>query len=245
MPTSVRIPVLHPGPLHVGPAVALALRGRHDKLGGGQRRRAWDDRHQVTWNNDSQNTNMRSYFDRSVDRPGERTVPRPRLRPTWRIDEPEEPEEGGAYQIFDATNAVFKEQRQWISKPSNDLLSDPLSESQQRSSSLPATSAAASSKTPKRSHRSAVDLKAQRARESDWDSQHSVVYSRLNKGLQSNVRSYFDRWKDDEGGQHDRSPSWRLPPERRSPLDRARSEPVLARSVLGQGLPGRPDWVDR
>jgi len=248
MPTSVRVPVLHPGPLHTGPAVAFALRGPRDRLGSGQRRPVWDGRHQVTWNNDNQNPNMRSYFDRYVDRGGEGTFPRLCLRPTWKIDEPDEREEGGAYQIFDAANAVFKEQRQWISKPSNVLPADPPSESQQRSLSLPTTSVAASSTAHQRTHQSpcwAVDLKAQRARESDWNRHHSVVYSRLNQGFQPNVRSYFDRWKDDEGGQHERSPSWRLPPEKRSPLDRTRSEPVLARSVLGQTLPGRPDWVDR
>merc|ERR1740121_1379557 len=92
-----------------------------------------------------------------------------------------------------------------------------------------------------RSPRTSDDLKAQRAREAEWDRQHAVVYSRFNERYQQNVRSYFDRWKDDEGGNNEKEPTWRLQPERRSPLlAKSASESKYERSVLGQPITNDP-----
>mmetsp|Transcript_55600 Transcript_55600/g.178378 ORF Transcript_55600/g.178378 Transcript_55600/m.178378 type:complete len:243 (-) Transcript_55600:84-812(-) len=240
MPLSTVQPTLHKGPLHVGPAVALALRGPRDRLEGGARRPRWDDRHHVTWKNDYQNTNMRSYFDRFVDRVDIPVCPRPQLRPTWSIDVAEQPD-GQVHRVFDPVNATFRDQWQWAME--HGAAAPKEEEGQPGITRLPRSTSQCTPKKP-RSPRRTSDLKEQRLREAEWDKQHSVVYSRFNLKYQQNVRSYFDRWKDDEGGgRNAREPTWRLSPERRSPLDRSRSAPILARSVLGQPLPGRPQWV--
>merc|ERR1712217_295228 len=88
------------------------------------------------------------------------------------------------------------------------------------------------------------DLKAQRAKEAEWDRQHAVVYSRFNDGQQTNTRSYFDRWKDDDDreGVNEKEPTWKLPPERRNPLVKSSSEPAIGRSVMGAPI-SRETWV--
>jgi len=64
-----------------------------------------------------------------------------------------------------------------------------------------------------------------------------VVYSRFNDRYQVNVRSYFDRWKEDEGKGYDneKDPVWRLPPERKPLLVSSMSEPTLASEANWQG----------
>jgi len=259
MPISAAHPVLHPGALHPGPALTLALRGPKDKLGKGAKRTRWDERHHVTWKNDYQNTNMRSYFDRFVDRVDIPVCPRPRLRPTWVVDVPEGQEEAMP-RIFDPVNATFKDQPKWDLNREETVqaalrllsASKPKKAQKNLSSMFDAEEPPAASASPSPTRRGARrprtprthgDLKAQRTREAEWDGRHGVVYSRFNERFQQNVRSYFDRWKDDEGGKHERDPTWRLPPDKRSPLDRrARSEPLIRAPVGPNLVPGRPAW---
>lgn len=79
-----------------------------------------------------------------------------------------------------------------------------------------------------RTPRTNADLKAQRQLEKEWDKSHGVVYSRFNDRFQVNVRSYFDRWKEDEGRSYggDKDPTWRLHHERPS-LAKSQSEIIV------------------
>lgn len=80
-------------------------------------------------------------------------------------------------------------------------------------------------RTPRRGD----DLKKQREVEKSWDRSHSIVFSRFNEKYQGNVRSYFDRWKDDEGRDgvfNPKAPTWRLPVERKPLIKRSASEPA-------------------
>merc|ERR1719510_2411444 len=102
------MPVLHPGPLHTGPALTLALRGPKDSLAPGARRQRWVDRHQLTWKNDVQHNNMRSYFDRHIDHVEVSKYPRQLLRPTWTVDVPEREEDDQVHRVYDHANGTFR-----------------------------------------------------------------------------------------------------------------------------------------
>eukprot|EP00439_Symbiodinium_sp_Y106_P056123 s385_g7.t2 len=66
------------------------------------------------WRATSGSDVARGYFGRPVEREDNPVVPRRRLRPTWRLDIPEEETPEKAYRIFDAPNASWKEQPQWV-----------------------------------------------------------------------------------------------------------------------------------
>lgn len=53
--------------------------------------------------------------------------------------------------------------------------------------------------------------------------------SRDNDRLQVNMRSYFDRWKDVDGGDHERGPTWRLKIDRKPLIVKAKSESFMPR----------------
>jgi len=78
-----------------------------------------------------------------------------------------------------------------------------------------------------RTPRKPPDLKTQRTREKEWDKKHGVVFSKDNQDMQSNVRSYFDRWKDFESGVFEREPTWRLKIERKPLVAKSASEPYI------------------
>eukprot|EP00930_Biecheleria_cincta_P004190 TRINITY_DN10508_c0_g1_i1.p1 TRINITY_DN10508_c0_g1~~TRINITY_DN10508_c0_g1_i1.p1 ORF type:complete len:293 (+),score=38.41 TRINITY_DN10508_c0_g1_i1:119-997(+) len=132
MPLCTEAPIIHPGPLHVGPAIPWALKGpkdhppqkKIDEFGDfdvdppnskkkKRPRKKWDERHEVTWKNDAQAPNTRDYFDRRVDRVDVPVMPRRRLRPTWVLDCPEVEAPNQVYRVFDAITASWKEQPQW------------------------------------------------------------------------------------------------------------------------------------
>merc|ERR1719446_443863 len=73
--------------------------------------RTWDDRHHVTWNNESQHPNGRGYFDRYRDKDRSETgeCPRPRVRPVWTLECPNVEEMNHTYKIFVANQATFKD----------------------------------------------------------------------------------------------------------------------------------------
>lgn len=267
MPTSTQAPIIHPGPLHVGPSVPWALNG--DRPKSGKRRPQWNERHHATWDNDFQAPNTRSYFDRFVDRaPTSITAgPHRRLRPVWALDVPAVEIPNQVYRVFDAPNACWKDQRQWLlpstdaqlleqaTKQAEDLANllksgsgkvakldelEPTKFQIQKSSSPPPKA-----KKPSEARlRRAADLGSQRERESEWKKDHSVLFSRFNDHYQINVRSYFDRWKDAEGGRHEREPPWRLKLERK-PLFKSSSEPNLGQSdgFSSDEPPAKPVWV--
>merc|ERR1712039_74345 len=159
-------------------------------------------------------------------------------------DCPEVEEVGAPYRIFDTTNATFKDQWQWVQKPAGASAGDGMPSATSNSMQSSASQSTPSKPKRTRSPRRPDDLKAQRARESEWDRQHAVVYSRFNEGQQTNTRSYFDRWKDDEdrAGNNEKEPTWKLPPERRNPLAKSSSEPAIGRSVMGAPI-SRETWV--
>eukprot|EP00443_Scrippsiella_acuminata_P017748 CAMPEP_0115260348 /NCGR_PEP_ID=MMETSP0270-20121206/48291_1 /TAXON_ID=71861 /ORGANISM="Scrippsiella trochoidea, Strain CCMP3099" /LENGTH=236 /DNA_ID=CAMNT_0002676181 /DNA_START=45 /DNA_END=751 /DNA_ORIENTATION=+ len=236
MPLATQTPTLHKGPAHPGPAVTFALRGPKDGLGLGQRRKKWDDRHQVLWSNDTMAPNMRSYFDRFVDRMDVPIAPRRQLRPTWVCDVPEKESEDRVYRIFNARSATFEDQTQWANLPvpkkpgkgskSASKRSAAAAAAAQSTSQLSSASKAALPEQPRqRTPRTSEDLKWQRCVEKEWDKYHSVVFSRFNDQYQVNVRSYFDRWKEDEGKNYGnpKDPTWRLPQERKVVLVRTLS----------------------
>mmetsp|Transcript_4228 Transcript_4228/g.6984 ORF Transcript_4228/g.6984 Transcript_4228/m.6984 type:complete len:217 (+) Transcript_4228:83-733(+) len=186
---------------------AWALRADAKSVNAGKRRRRWDTRHHNTWMNDMEFPNGRSYFDRMRERGGRQPLgPRPPLRPVWNLDV--SPEEKDTFRVFDARTASFKEVS-WKMDEEGSVLGhhDPTKLVRTR--------------TP----RSVSDLKDQRYRETDWNRGHGTVFSRFNKILHPNYRSYFDRWKDQDGPDV-REPTWKLGHEIRNPLGRSSSEPV-------------------
>lgn len=265
MPTAMTAPTIGPGAGFAGPALVTALRVPKDtnEKSPGKRRRRWNGRHQVLWNNDVAAQNMRSYFDRMVEQEDIPVVPRRQLRPTWIRDIPEKVPEDLAYSIFDAPSATFKEQDQWAAlpmpkreepsieskKPTSTADArrnstgggDSPSQSQSQPPKRPSISAAQAGLVPldtpavpvkkrrPRTPRRGDDLKKQREVEKSWDRSHSVVFSRFNEKYQGNVRSYFDRWKDDEGRDgvfNAKDVTWRLAVERKPLIKRSASEPA-------------------
>mmetsp|Transcript_2406 Transcript_2406/g.5365 ORF Transcript_2406/g.5365 Transcript_2406/m.5365 type:complete len:236 (+) Transcript_2406:68-775(+) len=233
MPLCTSSPIIHKGPSVPGPSVLWALRAGAESSGKDpkKQRPGWDQRHQVTWQNDAQNVNMRSYFDRSIGRVDLPVCPRPKIRPTWSLDVPEEDKEFQVYRIFDAKNASWKEQAQWAPLKldgSAPQVPQPLL----HSGSMPSV---VSSQTKPRTPPIVVDLKMQRHKEKDWDRKHAVLFSKDNDSYQVNVRSYFDRWRDTEnyGTVFSREPSWRLGFERK---------PLLVRSASESTASSRPGW---
>eukprot|EP00435_Cladocopium_sp_Y103_P028831 s1732_g7.t1 len=128
MPQCTVAPTLHPGGLHVGPAIPWALQAHPEEKDKDkdkdkekekvkqkpQRRPQWKERHQIVWSNDTQAPNTRNYFGRPVEKEDHPAIPRRRLRPTWRLEIDEAADGTKAYQIFHAPSASWKEQSQWV-----------------------------------------------------------------------------------------------------------------------------------
>lgn len=169
--------------------------------------RRWDNRHHVTWCNDAQHPNGRDYFDRYRDKGDLPQIPRPSVRPVWTLECPNVEEDKHTYRVFNPATASFKEVIWMIDEKGKTLGGE---------DGVPHRT-----RTP----RSSSDLKIQRSRETEWDKGHGVVYSRNNNKLQTNYRSYFDRWKDGDGPDT-REPTWKLGVEKRVFLKNA-SEPSL------------------
>eukprot|EP00929_Paragymnodinium_shiwhaense_P111750 TRINITY_DN80038_c0_g1_i1.p1 TRINITY_DN80038_c0_g1~~TRINITY_DN80038_c0_g1_i1.p1 ORF type:complete len:265 (-),score=58.63 TRINITY_DN80038_c0_g1_i1:46-840(-) len=209
----------------------------------GQRRARWDARHQLVWPNDMLAPNMRTYFDRPVKRVDVKPVPARRLRPYWRLDVPKDAAKDEVYRIFDAGQAVFKDQWQWV--PLKEVAPAAAAaaggeEEIQKSASAPTI------RPPKvRTPRRPADLKEQRSKESDWDRNHGQVFSRFNGLNHPNFRSYFDRWKENPGGVNgvnNNDCSWRLGAEKRKLGSFAKIVEIDPYKHRG-GLPGQPGWV--
>jgi len=268
MPQCTVAPILHPGSLHVGPSIPWALKSHvheEEKKEGDKksskskskkkhRRPLWKERHQLVWSNDTQAPNTRCYFGRPVEREDQPTIPRRRLRPVWRLDIPEEETPEKAYRIFDAANASWKEQPQWVMPDVLKLVLSGASPKAKAADSAPgsfgprhvpaqdddmqqsgnplkeaaeeARKAAEASQKVGTPH-APGDLAFQRKRESGWDRKHTVLFSRDNDRLQVNMRSYFDRWKDVDDGSHEKEPTWRLRVERKPLIAKSASEPFL------------------
>lgn len=225
--TSTRAPTLHPGGLHPGPSVPFALRGSN-RGSSEPRRKKWNDRHHITHANIYQDPNTRTYFDRDVPRLDLPKAPRRRLRPTWRLDVPEDAtEESKLYRTWDAWHARWKDQWHWVME----------AEHGERTAPNP----------PKvRTPRQPTDLKAQREKEAAWDRHHATVFSRNNHVFQPNFRSYFDRWKDDvpaDPAAQLRDVTWKLGVELK-PLHKSYTAPQLPeRGAQRFSLPGQKPWV--
>jgi hypothetical protein len=197
-----------------------------------------------------QQMNMRNYFDRPVGRPGERSVPRKALRPHWVLDVPKNvSKDGEVYRIFNARQARWEDQTHWAPmqlQDGQDLerglnLVDQSGESDKKSTTKSQSLSRLSGKP--RTPRKPEDLKLQRKLEQEWDKHHGCVYSRFNQHWAMNVRSYFDRWKDEGGGLNNNEVTWKLPYERK-PLGGSRnaiSQPDLFKDR--GGLAGQPGWV--
>jgi len=224
-----------------------------------KRRPSWKERHQIVWSNDTQAPNTRSYFGRPVEKEDNPAIPRRRLRPTWRLEIAEEEHPVQAYQIFHAPSASWKEQGQWVMPDVSKLLEamgsmSPTSPTEDGTASGfgPRDVPAAEVKEPERGNpllkavqeaqkraseqRKKVntpslpcDLPHQRRREGRWNRKHAILFSRDNDRLQVNMRSYFDRWKDVEGGDHEREPTWRLRVERKPLIVKSKSESFMPR----------------
>lgn len=267
MPQCTVAPTLHPGSLHVGPSIPWALHAcTHEedkkddkkdekaKVKKKQRRPQWKERHQLVWSNDTQAPNTRCYFGRPVEREDNPVVPRRRLRPTWRLDIPEEEAPEKAYRIFDAPNASWKEQPQWVmpdvlkfvlaGSPTAQAVDSgpgsfgprhvPAQEASEKEQGNPVMKAAEEARKAAAEQCRKVgtphapgDLAFQRKRESGWDRKHTVLFSRDNDRLQVNMRSYFDRWKDVDDGGHEKEPTWRLRVERKPLIAKSASEPFM------------------
>lgn len=176
--------------------------------------RTWDTRHHKTFPNDFQHPNGRDYFDRYRDKGDLPQVPRQRLRPVWTLECPNVEANKHTYQVFDAATAQMKEKIWQIDESGKTLGGE--------------EGAPRRTRTP----RSGTDLKEQRSQEKEWDRGHGIVFSRANSGVQVNYRSYFDRWKEDEGSAkpslgETRLPTWKLGVEKRVFLKTSNSEPAL------------------
>jgi len=91
--------------------------------------------------------------------------------------------------------------------------------------------------------RTGQHLEHVREKETEWDPHHDKVFSRYNDERQVDTRSYFDRWKDEDGPDH-RSPTWRLREPRMRPLGQSSSQPQL-QLRQSEPLRGKPDWNGR
>lgn len=272
MPLCTEAPIIHPGPLHVGPAIPWALKGPKDhpspkkkKTGGEEdphsekkrRPRKWDERHEVTWSNDTQAPNTRDYFDRPVDKVDIPVMPRRRLRPTWVLDCPEVQTPNQVYRVFDAMTASWKEQPQWVMPPLETL---------PRSSSLASASADRAKMKPQGGLRprspegknkdpppmeNSVMSSIEDARKKAAAQQPKVRTPRKPPDLkhQRHKENIWDQKhavvfsKDnqhvqvnvrsyfdrwkDHGGAGDREPSWRLKIERKPLIAKSASEPFI------------------
>lgn len=233
-----------------GPIIPFALHA--GKRPSGQRAN-WDDRHQVQWKNDVQHLNMRSYFDRPVDRADMPQVPRRAFRPHWSLDVPKNAAAAKeVYKVFDAAQARFVEQWQWMPMKLEEAGIALESLVASTAPSATAKSSGSKSKTsrplpPKpRTPRQPEDLRTQRGLEKSWDKHYSNTYSRWNHKVPINFRSYFDRWKDDElqnGGMNNNELPWRLTHgvKEIGKLGKSASAPDPFKDR--GGLPGQKAWV--
>jgi len=237
-----------PGRIHKGesgPITTFALRAGEKPKGA---RPKWDARHQNDGKNDLQHMNMRNYFDRPVARPDLPIVPRPRLRPHWTLDIPKDPKAEGVYRVFDAREAKFKDQWQWIPATADADATDTEvfggSSAGATASRAKKSASAPHLQPPKpRTPRAPEDLKKQRGHESNWNKHHGSVFSRFNGGNHPDFRSYFDRWKDDPSqlGKDGNNPlpTWK----RRDALTIGRAAAANADPLKDRGgLPGQPGW---
>lgn len=264
MPQCTIAPTLHPGGLHVGPAIPWALQAYPEEKDKDkekekekvkpkpQRRPQWKERHQLVWSNDTQAPNTRNYFGRPVEKEDNPAIPRRRLRPTWRLEIDEEETGTKAYQIFDAPSASWKEQSQWVMPDVSKLVEvvgslsvvapessgfgprDVPAKEPDRGNPLAkavqdARKSAASQRKKVKTPSLPCDLPHQRRREGRWNHKHAILFSRDNDRLQVNMRSYFDRWKDVDGGDHERGPTWRLKIDRKPLIVKAKSESFMPR----------------
>jgi len=236
----------------------FALRGPNDGKASGKKRRRWNDRHQVTWQNDMMAPNMRSYFDRHVPAVDKPSKPRPRLRPTWSIDIPEMEPADRVYRVFDARTCTWKEQTQWAALPAppppppeaasagkpgdagrrTQLPQMAPSPGAQSAPQLPQAGEQKRNRRRPRTPRTVEDLRRQRQLEEGFDKGHGVVFSRWNDRFQVNCRSYFDRWREDEGKSffESKHPTWRLEHERKTLFAKSESEPSIRSG---------PEWVSK
>lgn len=232
-----------------GPITAFALRA--EKPAG--KRKKWDNRHQLVWPNDYQHVNVRNYFDRFVDRPGEKSIPRRALRPHWVLDVAKKPAENDVYRIFNPRTAQWEDQWQWVPKPlpqdlfwsldGDDASGAPMGSGGDLAASGSAGAKSAGPAKPKRvrTPRKPDDLRVQRKLEKEWDRNHAVVYSRFNQHKDANTRSYFDRWKDEGSALNNNEVSWKLGYDKKGFSGKSISQPDLFKDR--GGLPGQPGWV--
>lgn len=243
---SVSVPVLHKGGSYAGPSIAFALRTGDATATGGPRRPKWDGRHHLVRQNDSCDPNTRCYFDRFVDRvqyPD--CLPKVPLKPTFRLDcEPEDGQKPRVHRTWDAWHARWVDQWQWAVHPDVPVAGSAAGTAEPQAPGLTRAQRGPKTRSPRRD----ADLLVQREREKEWDSKHHAVFSRANDILQPNYRSYFDRWKEDNPAHSNpvaaRTPSWRLPLEKK-PLLRNSSAPkalTLERDRQRYSLPGQQPW---
>lgn len=261
MPQSCNAPAIHPGPLHVGPAIPWALRGPRDgrvgvspkhasrsqsqsftstSSGQGQRRKKWNGRHQLTWENDQQSRNMRSYFDRYVHKPDIPSVPRRKLRPTWDLHIHEVEEECKVPVVFDAATASWKECPQWTPLPMT--AAQGCTAMELLASVGPKLPPAPAAIDKPRTPRQPQDMVRQRRLEGHWDKNHGTVFSRFNAVQQSNERSYFDRWRDD-GGSRTQGVTWKL--DTHAPTSERLAMRIKSMSMPALEMGGKAEWVER
>eukprot|EP00405_Crypthecodinium_cohnii_P055793 CAMPEP_0206616726 /NCGR_PEP_ID=MMETSP0325_2-20121206/59177_1 /ASSEMBLY_ACC=CAM_ASM_000347 /TAXON_ID=2866 /ORGANISM="Crypthecodinium cohnii, Strain Seligo" /LENGTH=213 /DNA_ID=CAMNT_0054138505 /DNA_START=99 /DNA_END=737 /DNA_ORIENTATION=- len=206
MPQATQTPIIAKTPSAPGPAITYALCHPSDRESAKKPRAKWNGRHQLMWPNDALPQNTRSYFDRFVPHVDQPQFPRRRLRPTWLCEIPTKEANDGTYRIFDPATASWKEVTRFAylpppQKPKSNL-KQPGSKSR-RSQSTPALPLPAPIK-PKKPipAMSEADINLRAELEKSWNQSHHVVFSRFNDKFQANVRSYFDRWKEEEGGDY-------------------------------------------
>lgn len=194
-----------------------------------------------------QTPNMRDYFDRRVNKVDIPVCPRQRLRPVWVLDVPEQEPINQVYRIFDPATASWKVQKQWAYKKEevdyvirqNEALEEATAkavaglagETPHQLDSTEAGKPKPPARQPRQRPRPlppnySEDLKVQRTKESSWNKGHGVVFSRFNDEFQVNLRSYFDRWKD-EGLSGPPELPWRLPVERKPLIAHSASDPLM------------------
>mmetsp|Transcript_3286 Transcript_3286/g.4074 ORF Transcript_3286/g.4074 Transcript_3286/m.4074 type:complete len:254 (-) Transcript_3286:49-810(-) len=216
-------------------AVLPHIVGNHERAKS-HGRPQWDERHHLKWENDLSHPNGRNYFDRYRPRMDRPVYPRPRLRPVWVLDVPTK--ELDNYRVFHAPTASWKD-LQWKGFPLKEAEVQAPAPDQNLKDAyemLPSGELLPKSLTP----RTGQHLEHVRDKEADWNSHHDMVFSRYNEERQPDTRSYFDRWKEEDGPEV-RSPTWRLREPRLRPLGQSNSNPQL-QLRHSEPVRGKPQW---